>query len=224
MDTHGTNDWRTGEWRAAPIARMASSPDSGNDLGPPLDTTGINLVRHDFRGVESVWLFGYGSLIYKVDFPCLERRPAKIRGWTRRLWQGSHDHRGTAEHPGRVATLVAEPGAECAGMAYRVAPATFRQLDFREKNGYLRIATTLEFGGGESAGGLVYIATADNAAWLGPADEAEIARQVAGSAGPSGSNSDYVLRLAQALRELGADDPHVFAVEAYLRSLALQGA
>ncbi|MGH8215448.1 MAG: gamma-glutamylcyclotransferase, partial [Rhodanobacteraceae bacterium] len=188
------------------------------------DTTGINLLRHDFRGVESVWLFGYGSLIYKVDFPYLERRPAKIRGWTRRLWQGSHDHRGTAEHPGRVATLVAEPGAECSGMAYRVAPATFRQLDFREKNGYLRIATRLEFGGGESADGLVYIATADNAAWLGPADEAEIARHVAGSAGPSGSNADYVLRLAQALRELGAIDPHVFAVEAHLRSLALQGA
>lgn len=193
-------------------------------LSPPLDTTAINLARDDFAGVDSVWLFGYGSLMYKVDFPYLERRPAMIRGWARRFWQGSHDHRGTAEHPGRVVTLVAEQGAECVGMAYRVAPATFRHLDFREKNGYLRVATTLEFGGGESADGLVYVATADNAAWLGPADEAEIARHIAGSSGPSGSNSDYVLRLAQALRELGATDPHVFAVEAELRSLSSVGA
>lgn len=185
-------------------------------MNAPLDTTSINRSRHDFAGVESVWLFGYGSLTYKVDFPYLECRRAKIHGWVRRFWQGSHDHRGTAEHPGRVVTLVAQDGAECVGVAYRVTPATFEQLDFREKNGYLRFATPLEFDDGESAEGLVYIATADNAAWLGPASEARIARHIAGSAGPSGSNRDYAVGLARALRKLGADDPHVFAIEALL--------
>ncbi|HXD82827.1 MAG: gamma-glutamylcyclotransferase [Pseudomonadota bacterium] len=183
------------------------------------DTTGVNRTRHDFTGVESVWLFGYGSLIYKADFPFIERRFATIRDWTRRLWQGSHDHRGTPEHPGRVATLVAEPGAVCAGMAYRVAPATFEYIDFREKNGYLRHDVTLDFGDGGYADGLVYIADSGNAAWLGDASEADIARHVAASSGPSGRNSDYVLNLADALRELGADDPHVFAVADELRKL-----
>jgi cation transport protein ChaC len=65
----------------------------------------------------------------------------------------------------------------------------------------------------------VYIADPGNAAWLGAASEADIARHVAVSSGPSGRNSDYVLRLADALRELGADDPHVFAVAAELRKL-----
>lgn len=183
------------------------------------DTTDVNRTRHDFTGVESVWLFGYGSLIYKTDFPFIERRFATIHDWSRRLWQGSHDHRGTHEHPGRVATLIAEPGAVCAGMAYRVAPATFEYIDFREKNGYLRHAVTLDFGNGERAEGLVYIADASNAAWLGPASEADIARHVMGSSGPSGRNSDYVLNLADALHELGADDPHVFAVADELRKL-----
>jgi len=187
------------------------------------DTTAVNRLRHDFNGVESVWLFGYGSLIYKVDFPYIERRPATIRGWSRRLWQGSHDHRGTFEHPGRVATLVADHGAVCAGMAYRVTPATFQHLDHREKNGYLRFSMTLHFGGGESAEGIVYIANAENAAWLGPADDADIARHVAHASGPSGSNRDYVLKLAQALRELGVDDPQVFAVEAELRGMQSVG-
>jgi len=183
------------------------------------DTTSVNRTRHDFTGVESVWLFGYGSLIYKADFQYIERRPATIRGWSRRLWQGSHDHRGTPEHPGRVATLVAEAGAVCTGMAYRVAPATFEYIDFREKNGYLRHAVTLDFGNDERAEGLVYIADAGNAAWLGATSEADIARHVAASSGPSGRNSDYVLRLADALHELGADDPHVFAVADALRKL-----
>lgn len=183
------------------------------------DTTTLNRHRQDLSGVESVWLFGYGSLLYKVDFPYRKRRPATLHGWTRRLWQGSHDHRGTPARPGWVATLVRDAGAECAGMAYRVAPATFECLDYREKNGYLRVAAPLAFDDGHTADGLVYIASDRNPAWLGYAGEAAIARDVARSAGPSGANSDYVFRLAAALRELGARDPHVFAVEAHLRAL-----
>ena len=65
----------------------------------------------------------------------------------------------------------------------------------------------------------MYIATAANAAFLGPAPDVEIARHVAGAEGPSGRNRDYLLRLADALRELGADDAHVFAIERQLKAL-----
>lgn len=172
-------------------------------------------------GVAGVWLFGYGSLIWKVDFPFVEHRPATLHGWVRRYWQGSHDHRGTHAHPGRVVTLVPAAQATCAGMAYRVAPATFVQLDQREKNGYARRAVDLDFGDGVSAAGLAYIAEPGNAAWLGPAGEDAIAAHIAGSAGPSGSNRDYALNLATALRALGSADAHVFAVEGRLRELPI---
>lgn len=177
------------------------------------DTTALNRARQDFSGVESVWLFGYGSLIYKADFPYLERRPARIRDWSRRFWQGSHDHRGTPDAPGRVVTLIAAPGALCHGMAYRVARDTLADLDVREKNGYLRFITKLQFDDGREVVGLVYIATEDNAAFLGPAPEAQIARHIARSHGPSGSNRDYLLQLAAALRAMRRDDPHVFDIE-----------
>lgn len=181
------------------------------------NTIAINQRMNRFDGHESVWLFGYGSLIFKADFPFIERRAASIEGWTRRFWQGSHDHRGTETAPGRVVTLVAEPGALCHGMAYLVTPEEFAHLDHREKNGYLRLATDISFEDGASVEGLVYIATHENAAYLGPATEREIACQIARARGPSGPNSEYLLELAKALRELGNPETHVFEIERYLR-------
>lgn len=185
----------------------------------PANTIEHNRTRQNFEGVSSIWLFGYGSLIYKVDFPYLEKRPATIRGWERRFWQASHDHRGTPEAPGRVVTLIESAGASCKGMAYRVSPDVFEHLDVREKNGYLRFATTMTFEDGSHDEGLVYIATEDNEAFLGHAPDADIARQIAGATGPSGPNSEYLLRLAESLRKLGDECPHTFAIEHHLRSV-----
>ncbi|MGX5915229.1 gamma-glutamylcyclotransferase [Aliidiomarina sp. Khilg15.8] len=184
------------------------------------DTQSLNQARNLFGDQQEIWLFGYGSLIFKVDFAYLERRPARIKNWTRRFWQGSHDHRGTPEAPGRVATLVESPGDTCSGMAYLVTPEVFAHLDHREKNGYLRFTTPMTFDDGSQSDGLVYIATEDNAAYLGPASEAAIAEHVHTAAGPSGPNDEYVLRLAESLRALGEHDNHTFAIEAYLQQLA----
>lgn len=181
------------------------------------DTRAVNRRMTEFDRHESLWLFGYGSLIFKAGFDYIERRPAQIRGWARRFWQGSHDHRGTPEAPGRVLTLIEQAGAVCQGMAYLITPEVFEPLDVREKNGYLRLATTLEFGDGGQAAGLVYIAGPGNAAYVGPQPDADIAARVAASTGPSGRNRDYVLDLADALRKQGYDDAHVFSVERHLR-------
>ncbi len=184
------------------------------------DTIARNQAMTQFDQHDSVWLFGYGSLIFKADFPFIARQPAHIRGWSRRFWQGSHDHRGTIEAPGRVVTLIEEPHAICAGMAYLITPEVFAHLDYREKNGYLRLATDIVFDDDKSAEGLVYIATAENTAFLGPAAELDIARQIAAAQGPSGRNAEYLLGLASALRELGQNDPHVFAIERHLLAIS----
>ncbi len=168
----------------------------------------------------SQWIFGYGSLIWRPGFDYLERRRARLRGWQRRFWQGSHDHRGVPERPGRVVTLLETGHGHCDGMAYRVeaetVTRTFESLDHREKNGYARREVTLETVDG-SVGAVVYVAPIGNFAYLGPAPLLDMARQIVTSHGPSGANVDYLLALAEALRALDADDAHVFELEAAVR-------
>jgi cation transport regulator ChaC len=168
---------------------------------------------------QPVWLFGYGSLIYKVDFEFLEARQATLDGWKRRFWQGSHDHRGTPEHPGRVVTLMPDAQARCTGIAYRVSPDVFSHLDVREKNGYLRLFKPLALHDGDTVDALVYIATEDNPAFAGPAPEHDIAARILQCQGPSGPNTDYALALASALRGMGVDEPHVFEIERHLQAM-----
>jgi cation transport protein ChaC len=169
---------------------------------------------------EQHWVFGYGSLIYKVDFPYLDREVALLRGWSRRFWQGSHDHRGTAESPGRVVTLIQDEDALCRGVAFLVEESVFEHLDHREKNGYERHSTKLHLEHrDETVTGTFYIATSDNPAFLGDAPDSELAKHIAHSQGPSGSNADYLLSLANALRDIGEHDEHVQNLERHLLAL-----
>jgi len=161
------------------------------------------------------WVFGYGSLIWKQDFPFLESRQGLISGWARRFWQGSHDHRGVEHDPGRVVTLVEAHGEQCAVRAFLVEAGVFEPLDYREKNGYLRVAVDIAFED-KIVNGVVYRAPENNRAFLGPATPRDMAAQIKRCAGPSGSNRDYVLQLASALRKMGTADPHVFEVESWL--------
>ena len=168
---------------------------------------------------HSTWLFGYGSLIWRPDFPYLDDCRAHVTGWSRRFWQGSHDHRGVPTDPGRVVTLVEAPGERCYGRAFLIEPEVFEHLDYREKNGYERHAVDICFAE-ERVSGVVYIAETDNHAFLGEAPLAEIAAQINRCAGPSGTNADYLLELAGALRNLNVVDPHVFELEKLVRTMS----
>jgi cation transport protein ChaC len=169
---------------------------------------------------EGRWIFGYGSLVWRPEFRHDASRPAWIRGWRRRFWQGSTDHRGVPGAPGRVVTLERvddEPARACWGIGYRVPhdslESVLARLDHREKGGYDRVEVELHLAAdseecnshgssSERAVGLMYIATESNPNYLGPAPLEIIAQQVMDARGPSGPNPEYVSRLAQALTEI----------------------
>ncbi|MDH5673127.1 MAG: gamma-glutamylcyclotransferase [Myxococcales bacterium] len=174
------------------------------------------------------WIFGYGSLVWRPDFPYLEARPALVHGWARRFYQGSVDHRGVPGAPGRVVTLLPDPQERCWGRAFCVSAQIWHQvidrLDAREVGGYERVELRLRLDPVADVGrapalqpALTYIATEDNENYLGPAPLEAIAAQVLGAQGPSGPNIEYVLRLAEAMRDIGADDTHLYGLEREVR-------
>ncbi|XP_022667450.1 putative glutathione-specific gamma-glutamylcyclotransferase 2 isoform X3 [Varroa destructor] len=177
----------------------------------------------------SVWAFGYGSIIWKVDFPTTESCVGYVRGFVRRFYQGSTDHRGTPESPGRVVTLLPTGIEEDKvwGVAYRIpdeeVESVISHLDYREKGGFTR-SKTLFFPKDSKVEPfeiIVYVAVEGNVNYLGPAPLDEIARTIAFSRGPSGTNVEYLFNLCKSMRELVPEvkDEHLFTLEAGVRKL-----
>nr|KAH9756939.1 gamma-glutamylcyclotransferase 2-3 [Citrus sinensis] len=150
-----------------------------------------------------MWVFGYGSLIWKAGFHFDERVVGFIKGYRRVFHQGSTDHRGTPKFPGRTVTLEPAEGEVC-------------YLEVREKQydkkAYLDLFTDPMATTPAVSGVMVYIASANkqlNSNYLGPASLEDIAKQIIQAEGPSGPNRDYLFQLEKALLELGCEDKHV---------------
>lgn len=72
----------------------------------------------EWGGQDDLWVFGYGSLIWRPDFDFAERRPALVHGWHRALKMWSRINRGTPERPGLVFGLLS--GGCCRGVVFRI--------------------------------------------------------------------------------------------------------
>lgn len=175
-----------------------------------------------------MWIFGYGSLMFRVDFPYEEKLTGYITGFQRKFYQYSIDHRGTPERPGRVVTLLqGEPDARVYGIAYRIkdenTTEVITHLDQREGCGYDRKEVTFHptQTDREPFEIVVYLGNESNPQYAGTASLAEIAGEIATSVGATGLNTEYIFSLANVMRDVFPDveDDHLFKLETEVRKL-----
>ncbi|MGO8799744.1 MAG: gamma-glutamylcyclotransferase [Roseiarcus sp.] len=175
----------------------------------------------DSRESGDLWVFGYGSLMWRPGFDFLERQSALVHGWRRSLCVYSHVYRGTPERPGLVLGL--DRGGACRGVAFHVAAAkralTIDYLRQRElvTRVYLERYVLAHLSGGGAVRAMTYVADRSHPQYAGRLERDELLRLVTRGHGQSGPNVDYVLNTEAHLRESGVADPTLEWLAAQLR-------
>lgn len=171
-------------------------------------------LRH-WKPGEDVWVYGYGSLIWRPEFCFEERRLATLRGHHRALCLWSRVNRGTPECPGLVFGL--DRGGSCRGVVFRIAgarvPECFPPLWEREMStgAYLPrwLNCTTDRG---TVKALVFVMNRDNPAYIRALPEDELIAIVRRASGRYGPCTDYVIETARALRAAGICDAKLDAI------------
>src|ERR1700734_484232 len=159
-----------------------------------------------------LWVFGYGSLMWRPGFEFIEQVPARLIGEHRALCVYSFDHRGTPEKPGLVLGL--DRGGACRGIAFRVAAArrhdTVEYLRGREQttNVYREVMRSvwLENDARERVSALAYVVDRGHVQYAGRLSLHEQLRYVRQGHGRSGNNRDYVLETVRSIEAQGFRD------------------
>jgi cation transport protein ChaC len=169
-----------------------------------------------------LWVFGYGSLMWRPGFEFIERVPARLIGEHRALCVYSFVHRGTPEKPGLVLGL--DRGGACRGVAFRVAAnnatSTIAYLREREQvtSVYREVKRSvwLENEARERISALVYVVDRGHVQYAGRLSPDEQLRHVLQGHGQSGINRDYVLATVKAIEAEGFRDQPLHRLAAML--------
>jgi cation transport protein ChaC len=162
-------------------------------------------------GAEDLWVFGYGSLMWRPGFPFVERHHGRLHGYHRALCVLSHVHRGRPDRPGLVLGL--DRGGRCRGVVFRVAgsewDATLHYLREREQVTavYLERWLPVEVEGGRRVRAVGYVVDRRHPQYAKGITYDQILALVRQGQGVSGANADYVRSTDEHLMAMGVIDP-----------------
>lgn len=159
-----------------------------------------------------LWVFGYGSLMWRPGFDFVEQVPARLIGEHRALCVYSFVHRGTPERPGLVLGL--DRGGACRGIAFRVKEqnrhAVVAYLRAREQvtSVYREVMRSvwLENEARQRVSALTYVVDRGHVQYAGRLSLTEQLSHVSQGHGQSGANRDYVLSTVKAIEAQGFRD------------------
>lgn len=159
-----------------------------------------------------LWVFGYGSLLWNPGFTPAETVTARLDGYHRSFCMLSIHHRGTEDDPGLVLALDAQAGADCTGVAFRVADndsdtvlAILRERELIS-SAYLERDVALDLTDGRQVTALTYVIDPAHLQYCHFELERQ-AQMIAHAIGGRGPNHEYLTNTATHLTTMGISDP-----------------
>jgi len=171
------------------------------------------------RPADQLWLFAYGSLMWRPACPDCERRPARLRGYHRRFCLWMRRYRGTPERPGLM--LALDHGGECRGLAMRLdhsdAERHIEQVLRRElvlkPPAYRPRWLSLETEQGPITA-LGFVIDRRSPRYTGALADSKVAEVLAGAIGHAGTGAEYLLRTVLELEQIGCRDRRLWRLQA----------
>ena len=160
----------------------------------------------------TMWVFGYGSLLWNPGFPVARQEVATLQGYARSFCMSSIHHRGSEEVPGLVLALDAVQAAHCTGLALAVEAGhedrTLAELREREliSSAYLERDLEVALASGETVTAVTYVIDPDHVQYCGDLSLEDQARIIAVAVGGRGPNPEYLFNTAAQLAEIGLRD------------------
>lgn len=174
----------------------------------------------------TMWVFGYGSLLWNPGFDVSEQVVATLPGYARSFCMRSIHHRGTETDPGLVLALDADQGHVCEGVALAVKPGTETQtlayLRDREliSSAYLEKELEIDLTDGRRVRAVTYVINPGHVQYCGGLPLEEQAQIIASAVGGMGPNTEYLYNTARHLAEIGLHDPDLEWLSQRVRTLA----
>ena len=173
----------------------------------------------------TMWVFGYGSLLWNPGFPVARREVAKLHGFARSFCMTSIHHRGTETDPGLVLALDEVAGTHCKGLALAVEAGheeqTLAELREREliSSAYLERDLDVHLNNGETVTAVTYVIDPHHVQYCGGMPLEQQARIIATAVGGRGPNTEYLYNTAEHLAEIGLSDPDLDWLMGRVRAL-----
>jgi cation transport protein ChaC len=198
------------------------------DAGPPGGTSPSSeedyqrVMAELLGGVEAgsaIWIFAYGSLIWKPACDVVEMRTGIVRGWHRKFCLGWNTRfRGSEQAPGLM--LALDRGGSCKGVLYRLPPDAIepnlhklleREMGLKPTPFPPRWVNVETDEGTMRA--ITFCIDRNSSRYVTGLSEEQVADVLAKATGSRGSMAEYLYATVQHLEHLGIHDHHLWRLQ-----------
>jgi cation transport protein ChaC len=167
---------------------------------------------------QDVWVFAYGSLIWKPGFAHVETRRGVAEGWRRSFCLRIVRFRGTRARPGLMMQL--DSGGSCDGLLMRLPPGEEvveldklwrREITAKPPGNMPRWIDVAS--GPDTVKAIAFTANPKKDNYVHNLPAGEVADILATAAGHWGSGAEYLWNTVTALEQAGIHDRHLWELQ-----------